>query len=326
MNIILKFILLKKNHISFFLIIVGISSNSIYAQALARPNAWKKYKREVIIQVGASGFLGDLGGRNTTGKDYSPVDLEVAASRPAISAAYRYKFNKNINWQSSINYLLLSGNDKLTTEQYRNNRNLNFRSNIYELSTRIEFGISSFKRIGVYSLKKSLVRSSKTRAYELIGFVGVGAFYFNPKGMDPTTGKYISLQPLHTEGQGLPGGPKQYKRVAISLPVGVAFHAILNKYWSVGLEFCYRKTFTDYIDDVSTTYYDKIALAEAYGPTSALMSDPSKGDIPTASSPNANGTRAQRGDKNKDSYMSLQITVGRFFPPKHGRTKLRSKF
>ena len=315
-----------KNYILLLVITSVISINSIYSQALARPNAWKKYRKEVLVQIGASGFLGDLGGRNTIGKDNSPVDLDFISTRPSISAAFRYKLNKNINWHSSFNYLLLSGNDKNTSEQYRSNRNLNFRSSVYELSTRIEFGISSFKRVGVYRLKKSLLRPSKTRAYELIGFIGVGAFYFNPKGMDPSTGKYIALQPLHTEGQGLPGGPKQYKRVSISLPVGIALHAILNKYWSVGLEFCYRKTFTDYIDDVSTTYYDKTALTDAYGPTSALMSDPGKGDIPTASSPAADGTRAQRGDRNKDSYMSLQITVGRFFPPKHGRTKLRSKF
>ena len=83
--------MLKKNHISLLLIIAGISCNSLYSQALARPNAWKKYKREVLIQVGASGFLGDLGGRNTVGKDNSPADLELAATRPAVSLAYRYK-------------------------------------------------------------------------------------------------------------------------------------------------------------------------------------------------------------------------------------------
>ncbi len=316
----------NKNYILLFLISGGISINTMYSQALARPNAWKKYRKEVIVSIGASGFLGDLGGRNTIGKDNSPVDLEFAATKPAVSAAFRYKFNKNINWHSSFNYLLLSGNDNLTTEQYRNNRNLSFRSSVYELATRVEFGISSFKRPGVYSLKKSLVRTSKTRAYELLGFVGIGVFYFNPKAIDPSTNKYVALHPLHTEGQGLPDGPKQYKRVSISLPIGVALHVILNKYWSVGMELCYRKTFTDYIDDVSTSYYDKAALADAYGPTSALMSDPSKGDIPGASSPSGDGSRAQRGDNNKDSYMSLQVTVGRFFPPKHGRTKLRSKF
>lgn len=316
----------KKNYIGLLLISGVISVNSLYSQALSRPNAWKKYKRELIVSAGVSGFLGDLGGRNQIGKDNSPVDLEFAKTRAALGVAYRHKFSKNLNWHSSFNFLSLAGDDKLTTEQYRNNRNLNFKSNVYEISTRIEFGISSFKRVGVYSLKKTLGRTSKSRSYELIGFLGVGAFYFNPKGMDPSTGKYVALQPLHTEGQGLAGGPKQYKRVSISLPVGIAFHAILNKYWSVGLEFCYRKTFTDYIDDVSGTYYDNAALAATYGPTSALMADPSKGEIAGASSPNADGTGAQRGDKNKDSFMSLQVTVGRFFPPKRGRTKLRSKF
>ncbi|MES2761635.1 MAG: DUF6089 family protein [Bacteroidota bacterium] len=321
-----KFALKHKNYISLFIITGVISVNSLYSQALSRPNAWKKYKRELIVQVGASGFLGDLGGRNTTGQDFSPVDLEFSKTRAALGVAYRYKFNKNVNWHSSFNFLSLAGDDKLTAEPYRNNRNLNFKSNIYELSTRIEFGISSIKRVGVYSLKKSLGRTSKSRSYELIGFVGVGAFYFNPKGMDPSSGKYIALQPLHTEGQGLAGGPKQYKKISISLPVGVAFHAILNKFWSVGLEFCYRKTFTDYIDDVSGSYYNNAEIAAAYGPTAALMADPSKGEIAGASSPNADGTGAQRGDNNKDSFMSLQVTVGRFFPPKRGRTKLRSKF
>lgn len=310
----------------FILFFTLLSGDYIIGQGYVRPNAWKKYRREVVLQVGAAGFLGDLGGRDRTGTDYSPVDLEFALTRPAVSAGYRMKFNKNINWYSSLNYLVLAGDDKLTNEPYRNNRNLNFKTNVFELSTRIEFGISSFRRTGVYSLKKSLGRTSKRQALELIGFVGVGAFYFNPKGKNPETGKFEKLHALHTEGQGLPGGPKQYKRIAISLPIGLSLHYIIDKLWSVGLEFSYRKTFTDYIDDVSTTYYDKIALEDAYGETSALMSDPGKGEIYGASSPNADGSRAQRGDKQKDSYTTLQITVGRFFPPKHGRTKLRSKF
>ncbi|MBC7694414.1 MAG: hypothetical protein H7141_03105 [Burkholderiales bacterium] len=295
-------------------------------QGYVRPNAWKKFRREIVFQVGAAGFLGDLGGRDKIGTDYSPVDLEFALTRPAVSAGYRMKFNKNINWYSGFNYLVLAGDDKLTNEPYRNNRNLNFKTNVFELATRIEFGISSFRRTGVYSLKKSLGRTSKRQALELIGFIGIGAFYFNPKGKNPETGKYEKLYKLHTEGQGLPGGPKQYKRIAISIPVGINLHYIVDKLWSVGLEFSYRKTFTDYIDDVSTTYYDKAALNDAYGETSMLMSDPTNGVIEGASSPNADGTRAQRGDKNKDSYATLQITIGRFIPQKHGRTKLRSKF
>lgn len=314
-----------KNIIFLFLSI--LFANLAHSQGFARPNAWKKLRKEVTLQIGGSGFLGDLGGRNRTGTDFSPADLEIALTRPAVSAGFRYKLNKNFNVHSSLNYLLLAGDDKLTTEKYRNNRNLNFKSNVFELASRLEFGISSFKRTGVYRLKRSsLGKINRRKAFEVIGFVGVGVFYFNPKGKNPTSGKWENLYNLHTEGQGLPDGPSQYKRVSVSIPMGVSFHYIIDKDWSIGLELCYRKTFTDYIDDVSTNYYDKTALFNAYGATSVLMADPSKGDIPGASSPNGDGSGAQRGDKNKDAFATVQITVGKFFAPKRGRTKLRSKF
>ncbi len=314
-----------KNIILLFLSV--LFANLAYSQGFARPNAWKKLRKEVTLQIGGSGFLGDLGGRDRIGADFSPADLEIALTRPAVSAGFRYKFNKNINVHSSFNYLLLAGDDKLTAEKYRNNRNLNFKSNVFELSSRMEFGISSFKRSGVYKLKRSsLGKINRRKAFEVIGFVGIGVFYFNPKGKNPTNGKWEKLYDLHTEGQGLPNGPSQYKRVSVSIPMGIAVHYIIDKDWSLGLELCYRKTFTDYLDDVSTNYYDKAALFNAYGATSVLMADPSKGDIPGASSPNGDGSGAQRGDKNKDAFATVQITVGKFFAPKRGRTKLRSKF
>jgi hypothetical protein len=104
--------------------------------------------------------------------------------------------------------------------------------------------------------------------------------------------------------------------------VGVKY--FVNKRISIGAEFSVRKTFTDYIDDVSGRYYDKAKLAQAYGPTAALLSDPSKGDIYGATAPNADGSGAQRGDpRYKDSYMFLTFTVGYKFN-KRGHT--RAKF
>ena len=89
----------------------------------------------------------------------------------------------------------------------------------------------------------------------------------------------------------------------------------------------YRKTFTDYIDDVSTTYYfDRNALLEAYGPKSLALSDPSLGNIPGASLPNGDGTGAQRGDKENDSFMSMQFKISYLLSSKRTRSKLRSKF
>ncbi|MBI3521202.1 MAG: hypothetical protein HY062_17810 [Bacteroidetes bacterium] len=311
----------------YFIIFSACLFQNYYSQNFARPNDWKKYRKEIIFQGGVSGFLGDLGGLNRIGTDFSPVDIEFVLTRPAFSLAYRYKIAKNFNWHTSFNYLLVAGDDRLTTEPYRNNRNLNFKSNIFEFATRLEVSIFDSKVGHRYGIKKTLARRHKGKSNEFIAFVGIGGFYFNPKGRNPATGKFEPLYPLHTEGQGLPGGPKQYKRISISIPMGVAWRMTLNKLWCVGLEFNYRKTFTDYIDDVHGTYYpDRAVQLDAYGPKSLAFADPSLGTIPTATANNGDGTGAQRGDKEKDSYMALQVTIGRFFPPKRRKTKLRSKF
>lgn len=299
--------------------------NIAYSQGFSRPNDWKKVRKEVFVGIGASQFLGDLGGLNRTGSDYSPADLEISLTRPAITLGYRYKILKNLNWNNSFNYLLVSGNDKLTQEPYRNNRNLNFKSNIFEFATRIELAYLSSKKGNRYGIKRTIGKRHKGSTWELIGFVGIGVFYYNPKGQS-TSGSNVALKPLHTEGQGLPGGPKQYSNYSICIPMGVAYRRIIKKQWSVGVELNYRKTFTDYIDDVSTRYYDKTALTNAYGPLSAEMADPSLGLIPGATSPDASGVGAQRGDTQKDTYLSFQITVGKFFAPKRGKSRLRSKF
>ncbi len=311
-------------YITFFIFFVKIGDS--FSQSYTRANNWKSYRKEVVFQIGASQFLGDLGGLNKVGTDFSPADLEFSLTKPAFGIAYRYKLMKNINWHNSFNYLLVEGDDKLTTEPYRNNRNLNFKSNVFELASRIEVSLFSNKVGHRYGISKTMGRRKKSRAYEIIGFIGIGGFYFNPKGRNHINGVWTKLEPLHTEGQGLPGGPKQYRKIALSIPMGVAYRMIISKAWCLGIELNYRKTFTDYIDDVSTVYYDRYALVQAYGSTSLLMADPSLGNIPSATVPDGSGNGAQRGDKNKDSFLSFQVTVGHFFAPKRGKSRLRSKF
>lgn len=51
------------------------------------------------------------------------------------------------------------------------------------------------------------------------------------------------------------------------------------------------------------------------------MADPNKGFIDGFSSPNADGSGAQKGDIEKDSYMSLQLTVGHLIKSKKYKKK-----
>jgi len=299
-----------------------------FSQAFMRPNEWKKYKREVFVTLGTANFLGDLGGADGEGTHYSPADLNFNQSRTAFGFGARYKLKRAVNVAGKFSYLNVRGDDAVTNDLYRNNRNLNFKSNIYELSFRLEGGYQSTKRGGNrYGIRKNYGRM-KAITHNLYAFVGGGVFYFNPKGRTPT-GEYVALFPLHTEGQGLPGGPKQYSRVSFSIPVGGYYKLTLNKVWSIGVEVSYRKTFTDYIDDVGGGYYDPQALAAAYGPLAAQMADPSLGLTPgliTATRPNADGTPAMRGDSQKDTFFSLEITGSYIFKKKRKSARLRSKF
>ena len=139
-------------------------------------------------------------------------------------------------------------------------------------------------------------------------FGGVGGFYFNPKGKNPVTGEWVALQPLHTEGQGIIGTRQPYKRFQVCIPMGLGFTFRLAPQWRLGIDLGLRKTFTDYIDDVSLTYVDPAMFAQSGSPNaalSAIMSDKSKGNIPGGSAPGQ-----QRGDpKDKDSYMFLTINL-----------------
>lgn len=294
---------------ALYLYTIYLLPATLFSQKVNSFMNWEKQRHEITMGLGASGFLGDLGGLNKVGADYSLVDLEFTQTKTALGLGYRYKTQNRINLSVGFNYLKVAGDDKLTQEPYRHNRNLNFKSSVFELSARAELILltnSNGKK--VYRIK-TLKRKTRLH-YELIAFGGVGCFYFNPKGKNQLTNEWISLYALHTEGQGLSGGPKQYSRLAACLPFGLYYRVIINRTWNIGLEYCFRKTFTDYIDDVSTTYYNSSVLSNSYGVLSAQMADPNLNQIPNATAPNADGTGAQRGDKQKDSYMSLQLKIG----------------
>jgi hypothetical protein len=308
-----------------YILLIFICSKA-FSQGFMRPGDWKKYRKEVFISMGSSHFLGDLGGRDREGKDYSPVDLDLGSTRTAFGAGFRYRVKRWFNVTGTFNYLILRGDDAETFEKFRSNRNLNFKTNLFELNALAEFGYTSARSGNRYSIKRTLTRRMHTRTWSLFAYTGLGGFYFNPKGRMPN-GKYVKLYPLHTEGQGLPGGPKQYSRYQISIPIGAYYKITWSKTWSVAIDFCWRKTFTDYIDDVSGGYYDPVKLGAAYGPLAVQMADPNKGLIDGFSSPAADGTPAQRGDTNLDSYGTIQITVGYTIKTqKRKKARLRSKF
>ena len=254
-----------------------------------------------MFQVGATQFLGDLGGKNKVGKDYSLADMDMGSTGVNIGIGYRFRFHPHFATTSLLNFGLLRGDDALTEEFSRNARNLNFRAPIVNFNQRIEYIVFANEKYGKrYSMAG--MKGFKDHNEQIYLFTGVGIAYFNPQGQHG--GGWTNLRPLTTEGQGLPGGPGKYDPYTVTIPFGVGFRMGLTKMWRIGIEATYFKTFTDYIDDVSGVYYDPAILAAQVSQESANFSNPSA--TPSLFTPGS-----QRGDKQKDAYFYLNVTLSK---------------
>ena len=316
--------MLKKHIVKIFITLLFLG-NSGFAQYFAKRDSWKKEQREVFISIGAAGFLGDLGGLNKIGTHYSYADLESSLTKSYWSVGYRHRLSKKWASRSEFAFLQVAGNDALTQEPFRHNRNLNFKSNIFELSTSVEFALSFDKHGNRYKIKKTMMRRYHSYGSYYYLTAGIAAFYYNPK--EQLGGTWYNIRDYSLEGQGLPGGPKQFSRISIAIPFGIGAKYTIARRWSIGIEYLFRKTFTDYIDGVSTTYYDKAKLMQLKGPIAVALADPNLGIIPNATVPNGDGSGAQRGDKrDKDSYFTLQVKIGYVLKSKKHRRTTKAKF
>ncbi len=297
MSLILSKVMMKKLQIILLvsvLLIPGIVEAQRYKQR------WKAYRSEVHFGAGATNFLGELGGADAIGTDYFK-DLEINQTRIAIQAGLRYKLSQMFALNTHFAYGKVSGDDALTKEFFRNYRNLNFKSNIYELGSNFEF---AFIRESVghrYRLKG--VRGQRGFEMSAYGFVGIAGFYFSPKGQ--IDGEWVKLRDLNTEGQGLTSTRKKYSNIQVAIPLGIGFKYSFDRRWGIGLEYGIRKTFTDYIDDASKTYYDNNTLFIQKGALAAAMADKSDKQFPYITA-----AGEQRGDpRDKDSYMFAIISI-----------------
>jgi hypothetical protein len=273
-------------------------------------NDWKRYRYEIIVNLGVSNFLGDLGGANQIGTHYFR-DLEFSETRFAGGIGLRYKFSPRLAMRYNFTYGTVAGDDALTLDPARHNRNLSFRSRIYELSANFEAAFLKDKGGHKYKLH-NIVGDKGYEMYSYL-FIGLGFFHYNPQAM--YAGRWYDLQPLGTEGEGIAPGVPLYSLWQFSIPIGIGFKYSFDKQWGMGLEYGIRKTFTDYIDDVSTNYYSPAAILEANGPVAAALANRT-GEI--------NGNQSwvlpgqQRGQPAyKDSYMFLMININYKIKRKH---------
>ncbi len=242
------------------------------------------------ISAGGMAYTGDL-----TQHGFSPKRI-----RPAAGFNIKYESGDLMNVRIGGMWGMLTADDKDNKDPSLSVRNLNFTTHLIEGTAIVEF---------------NLFDPEITTSYPYL-FGGVGVFYFNPYTYDKDN-KKVYLHSLNTEGQGLPQFPdrKQYKMTQVCLPVGIGWKWINKNKSLMSLEFGYRVTFTDYLDDVSKNYIDPELLAVEKGVLTAELSY-RKVNIPFAEYDQPRGNSAK-----KDLYYVLNFTYSFPFTKKKDKTR-----
>ena len=233
---------------------------------------------------------------------YGDLNNQVNLKSPGLAGGLigKYNFNTRVALRGSLNFGRISADDANSSNNFDRNRNLNFRSNIYDLTGGIEFNFLEH------------IRGSKFETYTPFVFVGLSVFRFNPKtDLDGVT---YSLQEFGTEGQDI---GEEYFLISAGYTLGAGFKWDLSSDVTFAVEFTTRRVFTDYLDDVSTTYPDKARLEVIRGPEAVALSDRSLVDGIGIEG----RQRGNSSDNDRYTFISLSLTkyFGRLECPKISR-------
>lgn len=232
------------------------------------------------------------GGMASYNGDLTQRELSIKRVGPSACLNLKYNTGDFINFRLGVSYAKIGARDIDNPDEGLQSRRLNFKTNLFELNACVEVNVLD---PAVYY------------AYPYI-FGGVGVFRFNPY-THTDDGTKVFLQPLGTEGQGLPSYPtrKKYSLYQPFIPFGGGYKLKLKNKWEVGFEFGYRIIFTDYLDDVSKTYPNMKALEEVRGNTAVELSY-------RKTTPFTEEGEKRGNSKRRDSYffsgIKLAIPIG----------------
>ena len=195
-------------------------------------------QKQIGIFGGVANYHGDL------------VENLYQSPKGAVGISFGYQLTNRINLRAGLTFAKIAGADSLSDQQDLRNRNLNFQSPLNEFSLTGEFNTFDLEY-------------KKWTPYV---FGGIAIFRFNPYTHD-RAGAKAYLQPLGTEGQGLPGysPSKPYGLTQFALPFGGGIKYNISDKFRLAAEVGLRKTFTDYLDDVSGNYADENDLQTGRG-------------------------------------------------------------
>ena len=288
---------------SILIVLMGVAG-SLGAQRKSQPI-------EVGITLGGANYLGEL----------SP-SVALNETKPMGGIICRFNYSDFITLRGNALFGQISGSDKNysdVAERYK--RNLSFKSDIIDIGGTIEYNLFGYSETQRFNPASPYI------------FGGVAMFKFNPLGyfeympdvhtqaeygdLAKYDGQWVELQPLSTEAQETTkfNERRRYALTQISIPIGIGYKQQFDDVWAWGVELGVRKTFTDYLDDISTTYVDPQITRGSNGGLAAAMADRTP-ELKRTDLVNDYGSEerlgAARGDETtKDWYLFLNFTLTR---------------
>jgi hypothetical protein len=304
------------------ILLAGLLLISYHGYTQETPETVDYFDRPIVYEVGVSigpmNSLTDLGGNAGIGtrglKDFRLKNTTFSGG------IYGRLFYKNFGLRLEATRGRAKGNDadlesvKASTIE-RFTRNLSFRSNITEVNL-----IAELYPLSIFGNSGPVYHEYALSPYLLFG---VGFFHFNPQAK--LNSQWIDLEPLHTEGEGFAEYPgrKPYSRTELDIPLGFGGRYQFSEKFNASLEFVFRKLFTDYLDDVSTTYINPTVfskyltgtdLQNALELNNRSLPDPRHQDRRSYTTGDGRGNSTRN-----DHYFSMNIKVGYVFDYKKAK-------
>lgn len=196
-------------------------------------------KVELGISVGAANYVGDIA-----------PSMVILETKPVIGFFGRYLLSSTFALNTGINFTQITGSD--ANFEFNKPRNLSFKTNIVEYATHLEFNYFKYGK-GILDKK-----------FTSYLFLGLGFINFNPQAQ--YNGQWYNLRPFNTEGS-------NYSNFAMIIPFGLGVKWRINKHFAFESSIGFRRTNTDYLDDVSKTYIDIETQEKQKGKLAAILAD-----------------------------------------------------
>jgi hypothetical protein len=233
--------------------------------------------------TGATSYLGELSTKGQFG------DI-----KPNLLVGGEYFVTDRISTGLDLAWFKIGASDADAKDD-RNERNLSFTSSCIELAV-----------TGNIYLVPQGVRFYQRPKLNPYFFAGVGMIYMNPTAID-SLGRKQALQPLMTENV-------KYSKFQFVIPFGFGLKIKVNPFVNLVLEGGYRKTFTDYLDDVSSTRYVKLNDLIVQTATARELSDRRQGKNAPLND-EQRPTKGRRGNPaTDDNYFMANIKIQYYLP------------